>query len=64
MNPDPKYQDKRRFAKVRFKGGSFITTPQEAADFIDDADEPSNYIVSDVWLTPYEYDNMPEFSGF
>jgi len=61
---NPKIQDKKRYAKVKFQGGSFIATHEEAAAFIDDADDPSTYTTTDVWLTPYEFEHMPEFSGF
>lgn len=41
-----------------------MVEPSEAQDFIDDADDPSEYTTTDVWLTPYEFRKLPEFSGF
>lgn len=64
VNPDPKFQDKKRYVKVKHGGASFIAEPSEAQDFIDGADYPSEYTTTDVWLTPYEFRKLHEFSGF
>lgn len=65
MNPafqGPQH-DKQRYLKISASGGrsSVICEPLEASDWMDDEDE---YVVTDVWMSPAEYESLPEFMGF
>ena len=68
VNPDPKFQDKKRYTRVRLKGfGSFVAEPREAEAFIvaDTIDEQDHeYTLEDVWMTPHEFEQLPDFAGF
>jgi hypothetical protein len=62
VNPDPKFQDKKRYVKLRVQGSNqqAIMPPEEVPEFTDGEE----YIVSDVWMTPHEYESLPEFTGY
>jgi hypothetical protein len=67
VNPDPKFQDKQRYVRITLRGfGSCISTPAAAADMIGEKDPGSDdeYAVENVWMTPHEFENLPEFQGF
>lgn len=64
MNPHPRYQDKQRYVRIEHDGSSFTSTPTEATCFLQEADDPSAYAISEVWMTPHEFESMPEFQGF
>lgn len=68
VNPDPKFQDKKRYVRVSLKGcGSFVAEPNEAQAFVvnDLIDEQDHeYTLEDVWMTPHEYESLPEFTGW
>lgn len=64
MNPQfqgPQH-DKRRYVKVTANGSSVICEPFELIDFAIDAD--GEFETEDVWMSPAEYDALPEFMGF
>lgn len=54
--------DKRRYAVLKYDGQSVTMTLEEAIDWIMDAGEA--YELSDSWMTPVEYEELPEFEGF
>jgi hypothetical protein len=63
MNPQfqgPQH-DKRRYVKLTANGASVVCEPFEVADMMDGDSECT---VSDVWMSPAEYDALPEFMGF
>lgn len=45
-------------------GHSYFCTPLDACDMIEDADEKGAYLVESVWMTPRQFDAIPEFMGF
>ena len=56
---------KREYIKLSVKGsGSCFCTPLDACDMIEDADEKGAYQVESVWMTPRQFDAIPEFMGF
>lgn len=55
---------RREYTRVEFDGVSFISTPAEAQDFISDSDDSAQYKLTPVWLTPAEFEAIPEFQGF
>jgi hypothetical protein len=68
VNPDPKFQDKQRFVKIKFMGSSCVVPPEAVAQMVEDdfsdREPGEEYTTEDVWLTPHEYDNLPEFNGW
>lgn len=56
--------DKRRYVELKYDGSWVICTPGEAIDFVQDADDGISYEMRDKWLTPQQYDKLPEFEGF
>lgn len=54
-------RQKKRFLKLTVDGTSCICEPDEAADMMDD---PTQYTVSEVWMTQKQYDKLPEFEGW
>lgn len=54
-------RDKQRYLKLTANGISCICEPHEAVDMMDD---PEEYAVTEVWMTPAEYANLPEFMGW
>lgn len=67
VNPDPKFQDKKRYTKVIHDGSWFIAEPKEAEAFIVDStidEQEHGYTVEDVWMTPHEFERLPDFTGF
>lgn len=63
---NPAIRDKKMYVRVWHvpNGGSFIDTLERANDFLKDADEPDAYRMELVWLTPDEFEALPEFQGF
>jgi hypothetical protein len=61
---NPAIQDRRRYVRLSVDGmGSFITEPHEADAMV--RDEPNTpYKREDVWLTPEQFELLPEFTGF
>jgi hypothetical protein len=58
---------KQRYVRVAYNGSSFIVPAGQAKAVIDDlldGDDPEVYEINDVWLTPREYESLPEFAGF
>lgn len=54
---------KRRYVRMSWPGtgvGSCIVEPQDVSDMIEDG-TPTLY--EDVWMTPAEYDALPEFES-
>jgi hypothetical protein len=65
MNPDPKFQDKRRYVRLEYGGSVCIVEPDDVESMTEDHDPDDEPIkVSDVWMTLHEYENLPEFEGF
>jgi hypothetical protein len=68
VNPDPKFQDKKRYVRIRFNGSSCIVEPnmvaQLVADDFSDREPGEEYSTEDVWMTPHEFENLPEFAGW
>jgi hypothetical protein len=67
MNPaiqGPQHQ-KRRYTRVRhIHGGSFIDEPPVAEQFVSESENPDEYELEDVWMSPAEVEALPEFDGF
>ena len=63
MNPQSQgpQHDKRRYVKLMANGSSVICEPFEVLDFFIDGDD---YESEDVWMSPAEYEALPEFMGF
>ncbi len=55
---------KREYLKLSIDGVSCIMTPADACDTIQDADDPKVYKVEPVWMTPLQFDRLPEFMGW
>ena len=51
-----------RFVRLIYDGNWCVMTPDDAADTI--ADSNDEYQIEDVFLTPDQFDALPEFSGF
>lgn len=67
VNPDPKFQDKKRYVRVEHDGSWFVSSPADAQDFMMSAKEyepEAAYKVTDVWMTPAKFEGLPEFTGF
>lgn len=68
VNPDPKFQDKQRYMRIKFNGASCVVPPeavdQMVADDIEPLEQGEHYEIEDVWMTPHEYENLPEFMGW
>lgn len=63
---NPAIQDKKRYHKVRPKGGgawAVCQTTGEVEDFID-GNPADDYEVQAVWMTPKEYDALKEHEGW
>lgn len=63
MNPkiQGSQNDKRRYIKLTANGASVICEPFEVKDMIEDESE---YTITEVWMSPAEYEALPEFMGF
>jgi hypothetical protein len=68
MNPDPKFQDKKRYVRVKFQGASCVVEPhlvaQLVAEDFSEREPGEEFTTEDVWMTPNEYETMPEFMGW
>jgi len=62
VNPDPKFQDKHRYIKLKHDGSFVVMEQCEVNDFVDGSD--GAYEVDEVWMTTAEYEALPEFMGF
>lgn len=59
-----KPNDKRRYAVLGYDGQSAVMTPQEAERWLLDFDNQDEYSLSERWMTPAQYERLPEFEGF
>lgn len=55
---------KREYLKLTLDGAWCIMTPADACDSLQDADDPKAYKIEPVWMTPLQYDRLPEFQGW
>jgi hypothetical protein len=55
---------KREYIVLTYDGTSCTMRPVDAIDTLQDADEPEAYTVKSVWMTPHQFDAMPEFQGW
>lgn len=63
----PSKRQKIRYVKVWYGKSSYVSTPVEAdAHRADLAKEKldGEYRFEDVWMTPTEFEALPEFEGF
>lgn len=60
----PELTAPRRFVRIEHFGSFCICSPENVGDWIADADDPSEYKITDVWMTQKEFDDLPEFKGF
>jgi hypothetical protein len=62
---NPKFQgaqhDKRRYIRLTSNGTTVICEPHEVQGIVDDGSE---YTTSEVWMSPAEYEALPELQGF
>jgi hypothetical protein len=64
-NELPYMQLKERYAKITWDGRSCITELLELPTMIEGfEDEDSKPVVTDVWLTRDEFENLSEFVGW
>lgn len=65
VNPDPKFQDKQRYVRLEYDGNVCIVEPEDVEDMIEDHDPNDDPIQqSDVWMTPQQFEDLPEFEGW
>jgi hypothetical protein len=55
---------KREYLVLEVDGTPCTMRPVDAADTLQDADDPKAYKVKSVWMTPHQFDAMPEFQGW
>ena len=55
--------DKRRYVKLSVDGASVTMAPEEVQSFMDGSDPPE-YTITEVWMTPAEFEALPDFEGF
>lgn len=58
-----KKRDKRRYVNLSLGNQSVTMEPSEAEDWINDGDG-NTYEMKEVWMTPKQYEDLPEFEGF
>ena len=54
-------RDKRRFVKITYDGQSCIVEPRDLEGMTDGCD---GAVLTDVWMTESEWENLPEFLGW
>ena len=60
-------EPRKRFVRISLDGSHMVVSPQECDAYMQDAkasDDRSEYVVTDVWLSDREFDDLPEFEGF
>lgn len=54
----------REYIRLSIDGTGCIQTPLEAIDLLRDSENPKEYEVEAVIMTPYAFRRLPEFPGF
>jgi hypothetical protein len=55
----------RRYSKITYiMGGHFITTDEDALQFISEAENPLDYTRTEVWMRRSKFEALPDFPGF
>lgn len=60
-------EPRTRHVRVTLGGSHCVMTPVDGDRYVQDArgaDDESEYIVADVYLSEREFDDLPEFDGF
>lgn len=55
---------KREYIQLGWDGSFCTMTPAEACDQLQDSDDPKGYVVRSVWMTPHQFNQLPEFLGY
>ena len=55
---------KREYIVLTHDGISCIMEPIDACETLQDADEPTDYKLKSIWITPHQFSKIPEFLGF
>ena len=55
---------KREYIVLALDGIPCTMCPLDAVDTLQDASDPKDYTVKSVWMTPHQFDAMPEFEGW
>ena len=55
---------KREYIVLIHDGTPSTMRPIDACDTLQDADDPKAYRIKTVWMTPRQFDAMPEFQGW
>lgn len=64
LHPEIAAPGKKKFARIEHFGSWCVCSPENVADWTADADDPSEYKVTEVWMTQAEFEALPEFKGF
>lgn len=59
---DEKGNERKRRVRITFEGSHCICEPKDVADML--GDDPSQYTLTDTWLSDAELEALPEFDGF
>lgn len=54
-------RDKKRYVKITWDGQSCICEPRDAVEMASGSD---GAVLTDVWMTPDEWEALPEFAGW
>lgn len=55
---------KREYIVLTHDGTAATMRPIDACDTLQDADDPSAFKVTTVWMTPHRFDAIPDFRGW
>ena len=55
---------RREYIVLTYDGTPCTMRPADACDTLQDSSDPKSYEVKSVWMTPHQYDAMPEFMGW
>lgn len=62
---NPAIQDKQPYYRVRPKDGGTWAVCKTRAEAIDMTDgHPSLYTIEEKWMTPAQFESIPEFGGW
>lgn len=58
----------KKYQRVTLKGdsytGGFYDTPENIKLFLEDCDDPTEYVIRDSSITEEAVNNLPDFQGF
>ena len=53
-----------RYVRVTLNGSHCVMSPTEGDNYVQESGDDSDYIVTDVYLSEREFDDLPEHDGF